>query len=400
LSGTQRAVHLLVLVVVLLTTSSPTTADNAPKEWLGNKFPVVWPPSAYHGRPLPALDRLFHRTDGWTGGDGVYSVRLAPTRVLWLFSDSFVGSLVDGNTRRGSTMIHNAVAIQDGDDPMVVRPRFYYRTTKDGKPASFIDAPDGRGFVWIYAGAMTTRGLYFFLIQIEPTSDVQAFGFRSIGMWLAHVADPSGSPSHWRITTTRVPGSVFTSGLNRIWGSAMLEHDGFIYVYGTDEELPATATTSKRLIVARAPVDHLGDFAQWRYRCGNAWVDDPARVTPLTSGMANEFSVTYSKEHRDFVMVLSESGLSSRIVRRRARHPWGPWDAPRCVFEVEMPVPPPHQLFTYAGKAHAVFKLGRHELVDPDEMVVSYVINSCNFADLINDATLYRPRFVACRLWP
>jgi hypothetical protein len=34
--------------------------------------------------PDAAWDAIFHRTDGWTGGDAMYSVDLQNGQVLWL----------------------------------------------------------------------------------------------------------------------------------------------------------------------------------------------------------------------------------------------------------------------------------------------------------------------------
>jgi hypothetical protein len=43
--------------------------------------------------------------------------------------------------------------------------------------------------------------------------------------------------------------------------------------------------------------------------------------------------------------------------------------------------------FTYAAKGHA--RLSR-----PGELLVTYLVNSQNFGDLIGDTTIYRPMFL------
>lgn len=42
------------------------------------------------------------RVDDWTGGDGTHSVRLPDGRLLWLFSDTYLGAVNRPRTRQGS----------------------------------------------------------------------------------------------------------------------------------------------------------------------------------------------------------------------------------------------------------------------------------------------------------
>src|SRR6266481_3045500 len=46
--------------------------------------------------PLAGMNARFEQSDGWIGADGVYSVPLSPGRTLWLFDDTWVGSVRDG----------------------------------------------------------------------------------------------------------------------------------------------------------------------------------------------------------------------------------------------------------------------------------------------------------------
>src|SRR5438105_2357005 len=54
------------------------------------------PPTPGEAKPAPELNALFEHTDGWTGADGAYSVALSPRRILWLYSDTWVGQVRDG----------------------------------------------------------------------------------------------------------------------------------------------------------------------------------------------------------------------------------------------------------------------------------------------------------------
>ena len=63
--------------------------------------------------PDAKLNAAFRPTDGWVGGDGAFSVPLSDKRVLWLFSDTWVGSVRDGK-RKAARMVNNSVGVQEG----------------------------------------------------------------------------------------------------------------------------------------------------------------------------------------------------------------------------------------------------------------------------------------------
>src|SRR5262245_7574263 len=108
----------LMLVVVPLAALAPVRSDS-PK-------PVV-----VDARLAPELDAFFQRTDGWIGGDGVYSVALKPDRILWLFSDTWVGKVRE-RKRTDATIVNNSIGIQDGlgEKPRV---RFLFGKEPSGK---------------------------------------------------------------------------------------------------------------------------------------------------------------------------------------------------------------------------------------------------------------------------
>ena len=77
---------------------------------------------------------------------------------------------------------------------------------------------------------------------------------------------------------------------------------------------------------------------------------------------------------------------------RVADQPWGPWSEPVELWTCPEPARQ-KGYFAYAGKAHP-------ELSPDDELLVTYAVNSFQFSDLFNDATLYRPRFIKVKLAP
>jgi hypothetical protein len=65
---------------------------------------------------------------------------------------------------------------------------------------------------------------------------------------------------------------------------------------------------------------------------------------------------------------------------------YGPWPAAKPIYQIPA-IDPKKKHFTYAAKAHA-------ELSRPGELLVSYVVNSFDFAESSTNADIYRPRFV------
>ena len=45
--------------------------------------------------PDPGWDAAFDRSEGWIGGDAIYSTPLPGGDVLWLFADTYIGCLND-----------------------------------------------------------------------------------------------------------------------------------------------------------------------------------------------------------------------------------------------------------------------------------------------------------------
>src|SRR5262245_12140848 len=174
------------------------------------------PPVVKTAAPAPDLDALFDRTDGWIGADGAHSVALSPKKTLWLFSDTWVGKVRDGR-RTDATIVNNSVAVQEGSGG---RAAFTTARGLNGKPAALFVPPDGRGWFWLQAGVADRGRLSLFLNQVEKTDDKSVFGFRSLGLWLATVADADKPPESWCVKQVKMPIAVFSKDRTLYWGAA------------------------------------------------------------------------------------------------------------------------------------------------------------------------------------
>jgi hypothetical protein len=341
------------------------------------------PPAVVKSEPLPEWDAKFRRTDGWVGGDGAFTVRTSDTRTLWLFSDTWVGSIRDGK-RKNVAMVNNTVGVQDGE-----KLTFHIATKPDGKPGTLFVPPDGKGWFWQFAGHLDSDKLHVFLPRFEKTNSPGAFGFKSVDLWLGTVPNPGDEPTKWTPRYSKVPFAEFGPGGTRSFGSAVLRAGEFVYVYGY-AETPGKPFSQRQLLTARVPVGKLADFAAWRFLADGEWKPDAKDATGQGGSLGTEFSVSYLPAFKQYSLVYSESGLSPRILARFAPSPEGPWSAPVLLHTCpEMKAD--KKVFTYAAKAHP-------HLSGESELVVSYVVNSFDLAPVINDATLYWPRFVRVTL--
>jgi hypothetical protein len=334
-------------------------------------------------------NRLFYNKTGWTGGDGAYSIPMSNHRVLWLFGDSWIGSIKE-NRHVNATLVNNAIAIQDGKEPDTANIRFLWKKSKNGEPRAFITPVDGIGWYWMYHGLITRSGLYIFMMQIDRTDEKSVFGFKLIGTWLCHVADPNAPPETWQVTQHKIPWAQFSSKGDLFFGSSTLREKGFIYIYGTKDEI-SDGIRDKHMILARVPENRLLEFEDWTFYSGNGhWGSDFTRVKKLFQHAANEYSVSYLPALNRYITVYTEKSMTPRIVARLAERPEGFWGDP--IFLYQCPEVEWHKdVFCYAAKGHPELSSKANEIV------VTYMTNSMDFNHLENDARFYWPRFLRIR---
>jgi hypothetical protein len=338
---------------------------------------------------LPRYDALFERQTGWTGADGAYSVALAGDEILWLFGDTWYGKVRDGR-HMDAVIINNSIAIQHGRLPPDASVQFYTGLSPDGSPRAFVRPDDNRGWFWIYDGMRVAKGLFLFLVRLERTADRNSFGFKIVGSQLGHVANPGDAPANWHLARRRIPWGRFSAAGDTLFGSSLLRAGRYIYIYGTTEDVNGEIRR-KSMILARVPETEFDQFDQWRFYSAGKWSTDFTKSSRLCRDMANEFSVSYLPAIGNYVVVYTEKGFSKNIAMRFAPDPWGPWSAPRRIYACPEAEGSP-DVFCYGAKGHPDLSSA------PDEIIVTYVANSLDFAKMAGDAALYRPRFLRVRV--
>jgi hypothetical protein len=345
-------------------------------------------PAILTSEPAPQWNAKFAGTKGWIGGDGVYTVVLKRQRVLWLFGDTILGTVQDGK-RTGASMVNNTIGLQTGPDKDAAI-RFLSGKGKDDKPAAFFTPADGKGWFWPQAALYEGDRLFVFLPQIDKTNDPGVFGFRQIGQWLAVIDNATDEPHEWRVKQHRLPFARFEDRRVQSWGSAVLAEGDHLYVYGYQEQ--GKEIGGRKLLLARVPAGKLTEFTAWRFRTSNGWSDKAEDATPLAGGLATEFSVHRMPDGKSYVLVYTENGLSDRILGRFARTATGPWSDAVLLYRCPE-MAKDKGVFCYAAKAHPW-------AAKDDELLVSYCVNTWEFAGLFRDEKVYRPKFVRVKLGP
>lgn len=343
-------------------------------------------PKVVSAEPAPEWNERFRRTEGWVGADGAYSVPLSDQKWLWLFSDTFVGSIRDGK-RTGVKMVNNTVGIQEG---RADKAKLAFAIRKiEGQPKAMLAPPDGKGWFWLQAGIAIDSRLFVFLPRIEKAGSGGAFGFKHVEQWLGTIANPDADPSEWKTTYSKLPFAEFVAERTVSFGSAVLRDGDFVYIYGYEEK-PGKPFLARKLLVARVPAGKLAEFDSWRFLGNGEWKSDVKDATPAASGLATEYSVSYVPGLKKYAMVYTENGLGDRIVGRFAASPAGPWSEPLLLFRCpEMRAN--KKVFSYAAKAHP-------HLGGENDLVITYCVNAFELGPVIDDATLYWPNFVRVKL--
>ena len=378
----------------------------------------------------PAWDKLFLRTEGWTGADAVQTVSLEDGRILWLFGDTWVGSIQNDRHSPGSHLVNNSIAISLVSTPSSVAPpaekiRFLWGDkTGSGDPSAWIKPglagsesiiesndrvspdmwywPAGDGIV--LPDPNNRKRLVLFMSRIRRREgDYGVWGFVGSGGSVVIIDNFREDPSQWVARTYDNPYAVeamhadpSTRRFETSWGMALVNsresghgQDNYLYIYGIRE----ITSAGKEMILARSPAESPERFESWEFFTRDrTWSPRMQDACPLADHMVNEFSVdriTTGNEN-NFVMIQSDSAFQNQIWLRTAIRPEGPWSQPVLIYTANG-ARNCKGCFAYAARAHLC-------LSAPGELLVSYVINSSDFNVLVNNADIYQPRFIRVSL--
>ncbi|GAA4214046.1 DUF5005 domain-containing protein [Actinocatenispora rupis] len=310
---------------------------------------------------------------GWTGADSTYSVRLPDGRIVWIFSDTFLGPVhPDGSRPQDTPFLNNSFVVQQGSR----------LTTVHGGTADAPEAllpPDDDGWYWAGAGMVGAGTLNVTYHQFHRTgTGIWDFA------WLRSVLARFTLDTLTLIDVTPLPSDV----PNLESASWLLSTGGHTYAYRVED-----LGSDKYLHVARVAGDDLR--APWRFWTGSGWSADQTASTRVQAGVSNEYSVT--RVGSEYLLLTQDTTelLSPHVVAYSAATPTGPFTGRTAVYTTpETGADGSYHngnVYTYNPHVHP-------ELSSARELLVSYNVNSFDNQDLYGDVSIYRPRFVRVTL--
>jgi len=326
---------------------------------------------------------LFTRNNGWTGGDVAHTVPLSDTITLWLFGDSWIGMVVN-NRHFYADMISNSLAIQYGKVAAKDKLKFYYKR-KDTKPAPIFAPIDRRGAYWLTRGGIIIKDCLYLIVEqiVKKENDNSVYGFESIGNVILKIENPLVEPTEWRVEEARIPFFLNTEDTQIDFGIPSFKKDGYIYIYGVEFR---KKENDRYMLLGRVPEEQILNFDTWEFYSKGQWEKDFRKADRLCNHFGAEYSVSFHPFLNKYITVYTELGMSEKIMLRTSVKPEGPWSKQEEIYKTPE-IGWDKEYFCYAGRSHV-------ELSGLNDLLVSYVCNSTNVGKMVNDAKIYRPKFI------
>jgi hypothetical protein len=343
----------------------------------------------------PEWSAMFIRNNGWFGGDGIYTIPFNGVEnkpadsLLFIFSDSMVGTITNDSLQPGSRMVHNSVAIMKGKEI-----QFAWGHNEQQEAIAVFEPrtpqTEKTDYYWLGDGFVNQEQhntLYIFGYRVRNVSD-EAFGFREVGNTLIKVKAGTKPPftGYEQMDTPLFladkAGHIGSFGAGIFVNTAKSgapAPDGYVYVYGVHG-------MDKQMMVARVKPAVFDHFDQWRFWDGKDWNKDINKAGDITDKVSNELSLSPLPDGR-YALIFQEGGMSTFISMRIGASPKGPfgpvirlWDCSKDAEE--------KTYVMYNAKAHPALSAA-------GELLISYNVNSVEFYnDLQKHPHLYRPRFI------
>lgn len=324
------------------------------------------------------------QNEGWLGSDVGYSIPLSESRTLWLFGDTFIGSLENGKRKKGASFINNSIGIEDRTQPPPGNVTFHWTQT-DGQNHSFFPHRPGTAgnLYWPTMGILLEGELFLFCYPISTQGS---------GEWIPdttviRVENPQDEPEEWNW-------EAYDLGLGNShqgFHSALWKEPPYLYFLGRDKG---------RTVLARAKIEALlaggkrEVFEFWTQgKEGPGWGTQPENLVPLFSPAVTETGLQYEPEWGLFLCATYEPS-DPDIYLTTAPSLTGPWTEPACIYRV-----PEHAvsfpIISYAARPHPQLS------TKPGEMILSYQTNAPgDTSPLFTEEGLqiYYPRFIRIQL--
>lgn len=316
-------------------------------------------------------EQFLPKGDGFTGGDGTYSVQMPDGKTLWIFGDTFLGNVTPDFLRVKTTpsYIRNSF-VMVGEDGLNT---FHQGEKTEFKsmiiPPEVLKGTSGATeqelWYWPGAGFIADGKLKIFVSKFSQKDHSDMWAFNFLGTELVEFSLPD-------LKQQAVHQFAKLDSIH--FGHALMESREHLYIYGLKKERP---------YVARAPRQNV--LANWEFFDGQSWVQHAENAAPVLDFSGSEqFSVFESKG--TYIMIMQEGDLGRKIYSFTSKNPEGPWENQKLIYETPIPKGC-DDCWTYNALAHP-------QLTENEMLLVSYNTNSMTMEDHYRDALIYRPRFI------
>lgn len=323
---------------------------------------------------------------GWTGGDGTYSLLLPDGTNLWMWSDSYIGT-VDPATRKRASYLFTA------RNSLTVLNQATGSWTTVGYPpktSSYFAPTKAADWFWVADGVVTqpSTGIYKIKIALLEWTGF----FKLVGHSVATLSWPSLAID----SITPVTGLDTSTE----WGVRILPVGTNYYIYGLKDlgltKIPYLARTNS--------INNLTNAGKWQFwnATQGKWMTGQANATALSGveSITPEYSVhQMSYNGGTFYLMTGMDPLNpayplwDAVTTWYSCSPQGPWSNKTTVYttpEAGANGCKTGTLVTYNPKAHL-------EFTNSDGILVSYNVNANSSSDLVC-ADDYKPRFVRMKI--
>ena len=333
-------------------------------------------------RSLPS----FNYQQGWLGGDAAYSVYLGKGRTLWLFGDTFVNrTSKQPHSRKNTVKIPNSIAISDHSAVLEKPQMHFFWRSKDGIPQPvFSYHQPAHTVLWPKSGFVVNHTLYVVLTAIKFPAGGYFYEQASL---LASIKNYLQPPAQWRIHyQSLATGSLAYPGVATVIKKPYIIW--FTVLSSRQTKLRPIILTRLAIKDLSHPQHNIAYLSQ-----NNHWVYDQQwrHAKIIMPNAATEMSVHFNGISHQWQAIYSAD--SKTIQMSQAKHLTGPWQKPQVLYHFPEIINPilnaKHTVFCYAAKAHL-----HMNGIQPNQLAITYVCNSNSLTQLMNNLSLYKPRWV------
>ena len=306
---------------------------------------------------------------GWVGGDATYSIFLPDGRTLWLFGDSFIGTVnADSSLAPGAKMIRNCAIIQNGDSMTAL-----YQGTFDN-PDDFLltNTPDSTWF-WPEHGIIENGYLKILFSEFGTGDGEPGWNFE----YRKAVVAIFSFPDLVSMGYIELP---YYQQNEVMYGDRLIEENGYTYIFGRKEEgnpdwhIPY-------IHMARVATGGL-TTGEWEFYDGEQWTTDATASLRISEHPVSQQYGVFPHQGK-YVLITQQIWLGTEIYSLTANSLEGPWENEVLLYDTPLPFP---DMISYNSYPHPQFD-------EDNELLVSYNTNG-DFWEIFNNIEIYRPRFI------